>query len=291
MIRKSVYTLAAVLTLAGCSKEELTETTTEGISSVASPTNGNARFGNPDGMPDIWFNPGTSRVHVQLNGNSRPPLLEMQIVHQRDGAIEDPNDFVDEDGDGNPDPIVTNLTLARQGNSKNYRSQEQFVFGTTTYFSLLDVTLTSNTFIDDWQGETAYLQLFVYPSGRTVEQDPKVARLRTRSVTNSDSAHEIVMTIADDPAQNVAEAKFIPDPIFGNPEDPTEAIYLEPIVFGKTHVNQALGLSRWTGILDIDVSGAGGTGVISGNLYLLDNGGSTITVISGSVELQDNSGF
>ncbi|TNF26659.1 MAG: hypothetical protein EP314_05585 [Bacteroidetes bacterium] len=99
------------------------------------------------------------------------------------------------------------------------------------------------------------------------------------------------MTIADDPAQNVAEAKFIPDPIFGNPEDPTEAIYLEPIVFGKTHVNQALGLSRWTGILDIDVSGAGGTGVISGNLYLLDNGGSTITVISGSVELQDNSGF
>lgn len=274
--------VAASLLIAGCSKQELIENAPDGVSSVATPTNSNGRVGDPSRNPSIWFNPGTSRVHVQLNGNTRPPLLEMQIVHQRDGAIEDPNDFVDEDGDGNPDPIVTDLTLARQGNSKNYQSEDQFVFGTETYFSLVNVTLDWNA-VDDTPQEESHLemQLFLYPSGRTVEQDPKVVKVRGNRWTfddnvGQDESYRLAVILADDPAQEVAQLKFVPNPVYPNPDDPTCVIYPEPSYFEKTHENQNLGLSRWTG----GTWSGTGTTTVSGTLYLLDNGGTPITTFS-----------
>ena len=298
-MKSSFLTLAAAaLLLAGCSKEELTENVAEGVSAVAAPTSQQKNRGGRSQMrTEVWFNQNNGRMLVRLPGNGQ--TLTDVTANVRNYAIsgqEDPNsgNLVDVDGDGVFDYQEWNVELGRVGNSRIYRTepQSQFVFGQEMYFSLVDVTLTANTFIDDWQGETAYLQLFVYPSGRTAEQDPKVARIRTRSVTNSDSAHEMAVIVSDDPSQDVASVKFVPDPIYGNPDDPTQVSYPEPIILGKTHFNQALGLSRWTGFIDFDVSGtASGTGVISGDLYLLDNGGSTITVISGSIELQDNSGF
>lgn len=293
-MKTSFLTLAAAaLLLAGCSKEELIENVSEGTSSVATPAN--ARFGNRNAMPEVWFNQNNGRMLLRVPPRWTHVALTASVKNYSLNGNEDPNDgtFVDEDGDGVFDYQEWNVELGRIGNSRIYRSgQDEFVFGTTTYFSLVDVTLTANTFIDDWQGETSYMQLFVYPSGRTVEQDPKVARIRTRSVTNSDSAHEMAVIVADDPSQEIASVKFVPDPIYGNPDDPTQVSYPEPIILGKTHFNQALGLSRWTGFIDLDVSGAGtGTGVISGDLYLIDNGGSVVVVESGSIDLSDSAGF
>jgi hypothetical protein len=249
-MKTSLYTLAAVaLLLAGCSKEEITESISESPSSVATRTN--ARFGNPDGMPDIWFNENQGRMLLRVPPRWTHVALTATVRNYSLNGNEDPNDgtFVDEDGDGIFDYQEWFSELNRVGNSRIYRSgQDQFVFGTTTYFSLLDVTLTSNTFVDDWQGETAYLQLFVYPSGRTAEQDPKVARIRTRSVTNSDSAHEMAVIVADDPSQDVASVVFRSE-LPADPNDPTTEPLVETVDLGQTHFNQALGLSRWTGII------------------------------------------
>lgn len=251
-MRNALFTLAAAsLLIAGCSKEELTETTTEGISSVATPTNGNARFGNQDGMPDIWFNENQGRMLLRVPPRWTHVALTATVRNYSLNGNEDPNDgtLVDEDGDGVFDYQEWSAELNRIGNSRMYRSgQDQFVFGTTTYFSLLDVTLTSSTFVDDWQGETAYLQLFVYPSGRTVEQAPKVARLRTRSVTNTDSAHEMAVILSDDPTQQVASVVFRSE-LPADPNDPTSVPLVETADLGQTHFNQALGLSRWTGTM------------------------------------------
>lgn len=253
----------------GCSKQELIENTSDGVSSVAIPSNSNARLGNPDGTPDIWFNENQGSMMLKVPPRWTHIALTASVKNYGLSGNEDPNDgtFVDEDGDGVFDYQEWSAELDRVGNSRIYRSgQDQFVFGTTTYFSLVDVTLTSNTFVDDWQGETAYLQLFVYPSGRTVEQAPKVARIRTRSVTNFDSSHEIRLIIADDPAQEVAQVKFVPDPVYPNPDDPTYAVYPEPSYLEKTHENQNLGLSRWAGP---GRGGAGSSGSFGGTIYMI----------------------
>jgi hypothetical protein len=296
-MKTSFLTLAAAaLLLAGCSKEELTENVSEGTSSVATPAN--ARFGNQDAMPEVWFNQNNGRMLLRVPPRWTHVALTASVKNYSLNGNEDPNDgtFVDEDGDGIFDYQEWSAELGRVGNSRIYRSgQDEFVFGTSTYFSLVDVTLTANTFIDDWQGETAYMQLFVYPSGRTVEQDPKVMRVLTGRWDGNyqDGARiQFNVVLADDPAQEVASVKFVADPIYGNPDDPTQVSYPEPIILGKTHFNQALGLSRWTGFIDLDVSGSGtGTGVISGDLYLIDNGGSVVLVESGSIDLSDSAGF
>lgn len=249
-MKTSFLTLAAAaLLLAGCTKEELTENVSEGTSNVATQTN--ARFGNPEGIPAIWFNQNNGRMFLRVPPRWTHVALSASAKNYSLNGNEDPNDgtFVDEDGDGVFDYQEWSAELGRVGNSRIYRSgQNQFVFGQTAYFSLVDVTLTANTFIDDWQGESTYLKLFLYPSGRTVEQDPKVARIRTRSVTNSDSAHEMAVIVADDPTQDVASVVFRSE-LPTDPTDPTSERTVETVALGQTHFNQALGLSRWVGQL------------------------------------------
>ena len=257
-MKSSFLTLAAAaLLLAGCSKEELTENVAEGVSAVAAPTSQQKNRGGRFQMrTDVWFNQNNGRMLVRLPGNGQ--TLTDVTANVRSYAIsgqEDPNsgNLVDADGDGVFDYQEWSVELNRVGNSRIYRTepQSQFVFGSTVYFSLLDVTLTSNTFIDDWQGETAYLQLFVYPSGRTVEQDPKVMRVLTgRWDGNYQDGERIQFNVvlADDPAQEVSSVVFRSE-LPADPNDPTSERTVQTVALGQTHFNQALGLSRWVGQL------------------------------------------
>ena len=247
-MKTSLWTIAAAtLLLAGCSKEEITENVTEGVSSVATPTNGNARSSNPDNLPDVWFNKNNGRMNVRLKGNDNPSSL---------------NVFVEDDE-------ASEGTLNRQGNSKNYRTTNDFIDAQSMYFSLVDVTLTSPHFIDDWQGETAYMKLFVYPSGRTVGQAPIVAKTGLVGLWNFDDSHaqdnsRLSVVVADDPAQELATIKFVSAPVFEDPTDPTSSTEGETIILEKTHENQNLGVSHWawTG------GSWEGTGTTLGSLYL-----------------------
>lgn len=279
-MKTSFLTLAAAaLLLAGCSKEELTENVSEGTSSVATRTN--ARFGNPGGMPEVWFNQNNGRMLLRVPPRWTHVALTASAKNYSLNGNEDPNDgtFVDEDGDGVFEYQEWSAELGRVGNSRIYRSgKDQFVFGQTAYFSLVDVTLTSSHFVDDWQGETAYLQLFVYPSGRTVEQDPKIYFRRghiqeTISGEWDEAIAELTIVIADDPAQQVEKVKFVPDPIYPYADDPTYAVYPEPSYLEKTHENTNLGLSRWIGP---GRGGVGSSGSFGGTIYMIAADGQTL---------------
>lgn len=247
-MRKTLTLLAAATLLwVGCSKQELIENASDGVSAVATPTsqmkNGGGNF---HVWTEVWFNENNGRMMLKVPPRWTHVALSASVRSSAaSGNVDDP--------DGNPDDVIMEGELTQVGNSRIYRSgQDQFVFGTESYFSLVDVTLTSNTFVDDWQGETAYMQLFLYPSGRTVEQDPKLVLRRTHiqnsiAASYEDIIAELTIVIADDPAQEVAEVKFVPDPIYGNPDDPTDVTYPEPMYLEKTHDNQTLGLSRWVG--------------------------------------------
>lgn len=232
-MKNSLWTIAAAaLLLAGCSKEEITENISEGTSSVATPVNGNARFGNQDNLPDVSLNTHNGKVSVKLKGKDSPPSLNVLVAGE------------EAENEG---------ALNRLGNSKNYTTANNFIDGQSMYFSLVDVTLTSPHFIDDWQGETAYLSLFVYPNGRPVVQAPKAIFRRwhvQETITgewDETITEELRITVADDPAQAVAQVKLVPEPIYGNPDDPTDVFIPETVFFEKTHENQNLGLSRWIG--------------------------------------------
>ncbi len=272
-MRKSIFlTLASVaLLLVGCSKDELTENVSEGVSSVATPTNGHARLGNTDAMPEIWFNQNQGRMVVQFSArgvlpqNCRPSA---RISYTIAGG---------EDPDGNPmeETVVMEAELLRVGNSRIYRSaQNEFVFGQTDHFSLVDVKIDWNAADGTLQEESRIeTQLFLYPSGRTVEQDPKVVRLRRFHVQDQIVAEwdatltdELRLIVADDPAQQVAQVKFVPEPIYPYADDPTYAVYPEPSYLEKSHENTNLGLSRWTGSVR---GGAGSTGSLEGTIYMI----------------------
>ena len=243
-MKTSFWTIAAAaLLLAGCSKEELTESISDGASAVA--TRANARPGDNDNAPTIRFT--NNRIVIGINNTKQTQNEPLSAL------LNAPNGSVTVVLSGTTPPTTFELPLERVGNSKFFRTPQSDV-ELNLQFELVDL------FIDDWQGESLYsANVFVYPSGRTVQQDPHVGRIRTRSVTNFDSAHELTLVVNDDPSSDVAEVRFVQEPFFEDPTDPTTVTEFEPVVLQKTHFNQALGLSRWTGI---------GTSNTSGSLYL-----------------------
>ena len=285
-MKTSFLTLAAAaLLLAGCSKEELTEDVAEGVSSVATPTNGNARFRNPNSQPDVWFQENQGRMIIRVP--HRWTHVAITATMRMSGASTSGNN---DDPKENMDDFETiEAPLTRLGNSRIYRSEkDEFVFGQTMYFSLVDVTLTADTYVDEWEGETLEMQMFLYPSGRTVVQAPRLARTRGTPLDIPDAefdasdafAIESRIVIADDPAQAVSQVKFVSEAIYGNPDDPTAVTYPEPTYFEKTHENQNLGLSRWIGISSA-----------SGFLYLNGSNNYDVAFLSGEAKVEINSKY
>jgi len=215
-MKKLLWSVAAMGLLAtACSKDQVEEHVTEGGSALATPVGGSARFGNPDALPEVWFDTYEDRMRVRLA--EQPNRIPFSILDAT----------VSFDGE------TTESTLSRVGNSPNFRSAaNSFNFSDDQYFSLLNVSIsTRNHFIDDWDGETAYLQLFLYPSGRTVVQDPKVMRVTSKLSGSGEGIIEFNVVLADDPAQEVSLVELrIGDDAF---------------VIEKTHFNQALGLARY----------------------------------------------
>ena len=252
--------------MSGCSKDELEESVTEGVSAVATPTNGQARFANPVAIPEVWFNQNQGRMVIQFNGRRILPQdcrPNARISYSIAGGA-------GQDGNATEETVVIEAELMQVGNSKTYRSdRNRFLFGQTDHFSIIDVTIDAGTYVEEWGGETLDLELFLYPSGRTVEQAPKLVRARLigrwsfdDAAAQESSTARLAVILADDPAQLVAQVKFVPTPTVEDPNDPTT---VEPLQFERTHFNQALGLSRWVG------PGRGGSGSsprFEGAIYL-----------------------
>jgi hypothetical protein len=218
-MKKLLWSMAALSLMAtGCSKEEMEESVTEGVSALAVPVSQqkNGGTGSSHVWNELWFNHNQGRMWVNARGPiNRLPQNCNPSVRVVFGALgsDDPNEVT-----------VMQADLCRVGNSRNYRSAaNSFNFSDSDFFSLVDVEFNWNAF--DGTPQEYAAQLFLYPSGRTVVQDPKVMRVREQG------EDRVRVIIADDPAQEVEQ-------VFLFNESGTR-------VLEKTHFNQALGLSSW----------------------------------------------
>ena len=251
-MKKTLFGMAAAaLLFAGCSKEELVEETlpSEGVSSVASSPGQEKNFWSD--APSIWFNQNNGRMFVRLKENPGYSFL----ISKRTAAINS------EDGGDNNDLEI--VELQRLGNSRIFRSARGAVeFSDDTDFSLVDIEL-ENGEEEVWSGS-----LFLYPSGRTVAQNPTLARLRVGPSPQTGSGangKRFAAIIADDPTQDVAGV------VFESTETDEDGVSQKTRVeLEQTHFNQTLGLSRWTGSYDDGQEPGTWTG--SQEMYLLGSG-------------------
>jgi hypothetical protein len=261
-MKKTVLGMAAAAMLfAGCSKEELVDETmpSEGVSSVASTPGQEKNFWSS--APSIWFNDNNGRMFVRLK--SDPPQggtirADIRITFQNGGGqiTVDPND------DPTNEEFETAVDLQRIGNSRIYRSARNAADLPEEFdFSMANINLSAGD-EEVWNGD-----VFLYPSGRTVAQDPTLLRGRVGPSLQTGvgaNGKQLAVIIADDPTQEVASV------VFESLETDEDGVSQKTRVeLEQTHFNQNLGLSRWTGS---GRGGSGGSGIFSGEMYLLGSG-------------------
>lgn len=263
-MKKLVAVLSvSALIIGGCSKEEIVEETipSDGVSTVATNSNG-VKNTNTDG-PEIWFQENQGRMMMRLSG----PIGTLPTDCRPTGRINfrDASDVIAE-------PAAQG-SLCRLGNSRNYRTESNtFNFSEEDYFSLVDFRVDWNS-ADDTPQEVSG-SLFLYPSGRTVAQDPQPVKGLIGGWTFDDGAAQdqsraLTITIADDPTQEVASVQF-------KSEDGSSSLE-------QTHFNQALGLSRWSGP---GRGGSGASGRFEGDVYLLSSNPYDVDFIGGETNAQ-----
>lgn len=250
-MKKTVLGMAtAAMLFAGCSKEELVDETmpSEGVNSVASTPGQEKNFWSS--APSIWFNDNNGRMFVRLK--SDPPQggtirADIRITFQNGGGqiTVDPND------DPTNETFETAVDLQRIGNSRIYRSARNAADLPEEFdFSLANINLSAGD-EEVWNGD-----VFLYPSGRTVAQDPTPLRGRVGGYTEIDAdgleetGFDFTIIVADDPTMQVASLKVESS---GLDEDGISDE--QSLSFEETHSNQNLGLRRFKGRGPIQLTG------------------------------------
>jgi hypothetical protein len=246
-MKKLFFLIATTgLMMSGCSKDELEESVTEGVSALATPVGGTTKSNSNGGRwnfhvwNEAYFNQGQGSLWAKRSGNpaQTPTVAARFTVKYEDSGV------------------VVNGMFSRVGNSPNYRSASNlFSFTAADNFSLLSLSINWNAVDGTPQEESG--SIFRYPPNRPVIQNPILAK-PPRKICGSPISFDdtvfddclISATVADDPAQEVASLELRTDNA--------------TVQFGMTHFNKDLGLSRWTGG---SWSGSGSTD-ISGALYL-----------------------
>ena len=248
-MKKTILGLAATaLLFAGCSKEELVEETipSEGVSSIAAAPGQQKAFNNPD-APRIWFNNNQGRMVLRLGG----PIGNLPTDCRPKGSIS----FRATEGS---DVQTLEAPLCRIGNSRFYRSaRNTFEFSEEDFFSLVDFKVDWNA-VDNTPQEVSG-SLFLYPSGRTVAQNPRLARLRVGPALQtgtSANGKNWRMIIADDPTQTVSSVSVKAATTVDEDGQVINGEDLPAFDLEQTHFNQNLGLTRFVGRqLNAEVSG------------------------------------
>jgi hypothetical protein len=134
------------------------------------------------------------------------------------------------------------------GNSRVFRSAaDQFNFGPDDHFELVDIDLEW-AMADGTPGEFSG-SIFLYPSGRTVTQAPELKRAKIGPIVATTDANGIAtfrVVVVDDPNQEVASVEFTTKGAIDETTTPPTVTEGQTIQFEKSHVNQNLGLARWT---------------------------------------------
>ncbi len=275
-MKTSFWTIAAAaLLLAGCSKEELTNNMSDGASLVATPTNGNARLGRAGDQPSVKFK--NNRIVIGLNNSKTEEDVPL------DAILEDGGGSVVLTNTETTPHTVLELSLSNTNENENQRYRTpQFEMAESFEYGLFDIE------IRDAQGEYLWgASIFVLADGKAVENNPIVKRTGLVGRWDFDDSgaqdnSRLVVVLGDDPTQQVADVKFLQNPVSENPDDPTAVVEFEPVTLEQTHFNPALGISRWIGR---DWSGNGPTNV-SGAIYLNSSNIYDVDFLAGETNAQ-----
>lgn len=93
---------------------------------------------------------------------------------------------------------------------------------------------------------------FILPNGKAIEQNPTVERINANGRWTHSSGQEyvekLVITIANDPIQDIEKYIFVPEPIMiktNDPKEPFKTIELPSIDFDKKLFNSNTGISKF----------------------------------------------
>jgi hypothetical protein len=236
-MKTSFLTLAAAaLLLAGCSKQEISESISEGGSLVATPTNGLARLGRAGDQPSVKFK--NSRIVIGLNNTKTDEDVALDAILAEGGGS-----LVLIDNETTP-PTVIELPLTNNNGNENQRYRTpQFELSSEVEFDLFDIEIKG--------ADGSYLwgaSIFVREDGRAVENNPVLARFRVGNgggTANEECWDVFKIIVADDPTNTVASIKYVTEAGFGNPDDPTALTEGNSFTLNKTHENPNIGRSRW----------------------------------------------
>lgn len=94
---------------------------------------------------------------------------------------------------------------------------------------------------------------FILPGGKAIEQNPEVEKVNKQGkwlhASGKEFAKTIVITIANDPAQEIEKLVFKPGLVkvaTGDPNNPVKYIELPSVDLEKTHFNQNNGVARFS---------------------------------------------
>jgi hypothetical protein len=94
---------------------------------------------------------------------------------------------------------------------------------------------------------------FILPNGKAIEQNPEIEKVNKQGkwihISGKEFAKTMVVTIANDPAQEIEKLVFQPDVVkiaTGNPAEPVKYIELPTVVLEKTLFNQNSGVARFS---------------------------------------------
>ena len=260
--------LFPVLLTVACNKTEPVESVDDGVNSIAYSTSDKKSTVDENGLRmRIHAQGPIGTHHLRLNAEKDAPYavvpgmtMELKVPMSNAKVIGDESKTIVAD-------------IFRIGKSNNFKS-ESFKLDKELEFEVVDMKITTSL-KDDPKYSVFDGQIFVYPSGRVVRQNPNPVRLTATVHFIDDWQGEtaymrLSIIIADDPAQQIKSITFSPDPISEDPRDPKAITTFKPIEFKKTHFNSNVGLSRWVGeYSDGKIPGTWtSSGVINGRLMM-----------------------
>ncbi len=107
-----------------------------------------------------------------------------------------------------------------------------------SYNMLLGLTTTSVLTVSDEH------LCFILPSGKAIEQNPDIEKAKG-FYKNNGTLENIEITISGDPAQELESLKFVPDPMYLDPNNPKSATQFPSVILNKTHFNQNTGIAKF----------------------------------------------
>lgn len=254
MSSKLLLTAALTAALCSCKKEEKRYTPTGGANTASTAKSSDGESSVPNDVIQFQLGKEGTRIRVmRKNRSSEDDTLYLRLTEDTEKGEKEV-------------VLLEKEPLYREGSGNVYLS------GRNRPLGFADVDIVKNTRATLSNGTEVILQgeLYIFPSGKAIIQAPAPQSTKAHFVDDwqGESAYlSISVIVGNDPAQDVSSVKFVPNPIAVDPKNPDKVQTFEPIVLTKVNAYPEKGVSTWkakyTGAISEDMKKNG----LAGKLY------------------------